>query len=282
MTMTTATPVFAQQGTAQKDNPHGLPTADAPALPTVVAVRDLDLHYGAFQALTKVSVDIPDRTITALIGPSGCGKSTLLRCINRLNDLVPGVRVQGQVRVAGQDVFGSQLSVQELRRLVGMVFQRPNPFPLSVAENLTYGPRLHGALSRSDATALVEEVLQAVGLWEALKDRLQTSALRLSPEQQQRLCIARALATRPAVLLMDEPCSALDPVATEHIEALMLRLASERAIIVVTHNMQQAQRVSTYSGFMLLGELVEFGLTPQLFGAARDTRTADYVAGRFG
>ncbi|AMW06875.1 phosphate ABC transporter ATP-binding protein [Gemmatimonas phototrophica] len=259
-----------------------MPAADVPAPPTVVAVRDLDLHYGAFQALTKVSVEIPDRTITALIGPSGCGKSTLLRCINRLNDLVPGVRVQGQVQVAGQDVLGAQLPVQELRRLVGMVFQRPNPFPLSVAENLTYGPRLHGTLSRSDATVLVEEVLQAVGLWEALKDRLHTSALRLSPEQQQRLCIARALATRPAVLLMDEPCSALDPVATEHIEALMLRLASERAIIVVTHNMQQAQRVSTYSGFMLMGELVEFGLTPQLFEAARDTRTADYVAGRFG
>ncbi|WP_425482934.1 phosphate ABC transporter ATP-binding protein [Gemmatimonas phototrophica] len=280
--MTTAMPVVAQQGSARRINRYVLPAADVPAPPTVVAVRDLDLHYGAFQALTKVSVEIPDRTITALIGPSGCGKSTLLRCINRLNDLVPGVRVQGQVQVAGQDVLGAQLPVQELRRLVGMVFQRPNPFPLSVAENLTYGPRLHGTLSRSDATVLVEEVLQAVGLWEALKDRLHTSALRLSPEQQQRLCIARALATRPAVLLMDEPCSALDPVATEHIEALMLRLASERAIIVVTHNMQQAQRVSTYSGFMLMGELVEFGLTPQLFEAARDTRTADYVAGRFG
>jgi phosphate transport system ATP-binding protein len=271
MMMTTAMPVFEQQGTARRINRYVLPAADVPAPPTVVAVRDLYLHYGAFQALTNVSVEIPDRTITALIGPSGCGKSTLLRCINRLNDLVPGVRV-----------FGAQLPVQELRRLVGMVFQRPNPFPLSVAENLTYGPRLHGALSRSEATALVEEVLQSVGLWEALKDRLHTSALRLSPEQQQRLCIARALATRPAVLLMDEPCSALDPVATEHIEALMLRLASERAIIVVTHNMQQAQRVSTYAGFMLMGELVEFGLTPQLFEAARDARSADYVAGRFG
>jgi phosphate transport system ATP-binding protein len=247
-----------------------------------VSVCGFDLHYGAFHALQQVSMEIPDRQVTALIGPSGCGKSTLLRSINRMNDLVPGVRVSGQITVKGVEAYGAGMSTDVLRRHVGMVFQRPNPFPLSVLDNLAYGPRLDGRLAGGKARELAESLLTEVGLWEALRDRLDRSALLLSPEQQQRLCIARALATRPAVLLMDEPCSALDPEATARVEELMLRLSAQHAVVVVTHNMQQAQRVASHCGFMLMGELVEFGATLQLFAAARDGRTADYVAGRFG
>ena len=256
--------------------------AAVPLPEPAVSVRGFDLHYGGFHALQQVSMDIPDRQVTALIGPSGCGKSTLLRSINRMNDLVPGVRVAGQITVKGVEAYGTGMSTDVLRRHVGMVFQRPNPFPLSVLDNLAYGPRLDGRLSGGKARDLAESLLTEVGLWEALRDGLDRSALRLSPEQQQRLCIARALATRPAVLLMDEPCSALDPEATARVEALMVRLATQHAVVVVTHNMQQAQRVASHCGFMLMGELVEFGATLQLFSAARDGRTADYVAGRFG
>jgi phosphate transport system ATP-binding protein len=243
--------------------------AAAPLPEPAVSIRGFDLHYGAFHALQQVSMEIPDRQVTALIGPSGCGKSTLLRSINRMNDLVPGVRVSGQITVKGVEAYGAGMSTDVLRRHVGMVFQRPNPFPLSVLDNLAYGPRLDGRLAGGKARELAESLLTEVGLWEALRDRLDRSALLLSPEQQQRLCIARALATRPAVLLMDEPCSALDPEATARVEELMLRLSAQHAVVVVTHNMQQAQRVASHCGFMLMGELVEFG-------------AADYVAGRFG
>ena len=250
--------------------------------PAKLRVVDLNLHYGDFHALKSVHVEIPEKRITALIGPSGCGKSTLLRSLNRMNDLVPGVRVTGRVTLDEQEVYGAQVDVEQLRRRIGMVFQRPNPFPLSVFENVAYGPRLHGTTSRTELAATVEDGLRGVGLWKSLEHRLDDHALALSPEQQQRLCIARALATQPEVLLMDEPCSALDPIATRHIEALMRELVDRFTIVIVTHNMQQAQRVSSHAGFMLLGELVEFGPTETLFEGARDQRTADYVAGRFG
>lgn len=249
--------------------------------PVKIRVVDFNLHYGDFHALKSVHVDIPDRQITALIGPSGCGKSTLLRSLNRMNDTIPGVRIAGRVSIDQDDVYGTSTSVEQLRRRVGMVFQRPNPFPLSVFDNLAYGPRLHGTKSRAALMATVEDGLRGVGLWESLKGRLDEHALALPAEQQQRLCIARAMATRPDVLLMDEPCSALDPVATRRIEALMRELADRYTIVIVTHNMQQAQRISSRAGFMLMGELVEFGATEQVFAASRDQRTADYVAGRF-
>jgi phosphate transport system ATP-binding protein len=254
----------------------------ATGLPAKLRVVDLNLHYGDFHALKSVHVEIPDRQITALIGPSGCGKSTLLRSLNRMNDLISGVRVTGRVTLDEQDVYGGGVDIERLRRRIGMVFQRPNPFPLSVFDNVAYGPRLHGTSARTELTQIVEEGLQRVGLWTSLRHRLDDHALALSPEQQQRLCIARALATQPEVLLMDEPCSALDPIATRHIEALMRELVDRFTIVIVTHNMQQAQRVSSHAGFMLLGELVEFGPTAPLFAASRDQRTADYVAGRFG
>ncbi len=247
-----------------------------------IRVVDFNLHYGDFHALKAVQVDIPDRQITALIGPSGCGKSTLLRSLNRMNDTIPGVRIAGRVSIDQDDVYGANTNVEQLRRRIGMVFQRPNPFPLSVFENVAYGPRLHGTRSRTALATTVEEGLRGVGLWDALKDRLDDHALTLPAEQQQRLCIARAMATRPDVLLMDEPCSALDPIATRRIESLMRELVDRYTIVIVTHNMQQAQRVSSHAGFMLMGELVEFGATGQLFAASRDQRTADYVAGRFG
>ena len=254
-----------------------------PAVPREkIRVDDFNLHYGDFHALKAVNVRIPERQITALIGPSGCGKSTLLRSINRMNDTIAGVRVAGRVIIDDDDVYGSRVDVERLRRRIGMVFQRPNLFPLTVYENVAYGPRLHGKPSRASLASTVEAGLRGVGLWEALKDRLDEHALALPAEQQQRLCIARALATRPQVLLMDEPCSALDPIATRHIEALMRELVDRYTIVIVTHNMQQAQRVSSHAGFMLMGELVEFGPTPQVFEVPSDRRTADYVAGRFG
>jgi phosphate transport system ATP-binding protein len=250
--------------------------------PVKIRVIDFNLHYGDFHALKSVHLDIPERQITALIGPSGCGKSTLLRSLNRMNDTIPGVRIAGRVSIGEDEVYGTRTSVEQLRRRVGMVFQRPNPFPLSVFDNLAYGPRLHGTTSRAALIATVEDGLRGVGLWDALKDRLDDHALSLPAEQQQRLCIARAMATRPDVLLMDEPCSALDPVATRRIEALMRELMDRYTIVIVTHNMQQAQRISSRAGFMLMGELVEFGATEQVFAESRDQRTADYVAGRFG
>jgi phosphate transport system ATP-binding protein len=242
----------------------------------------LDLHYGRFHALANVNLSIKPRMITAIIGPSGCGKSTLLRCFNRMNDLVKGVRVGGRVLLDDVDILGPATDLYVLRRRVGMVFQRPNPFPLSVAENVTYGLRIHGETRRSRLLPAVESGLRATGLWDELKDRLDASALALSPEQQQRLCISRVVAVEPEVLLMDEPCSTLDPISTERIEDLMRALADQYTIVIVTHNMQQAARVAAETAFMLLGELVEFGPTPRVFENPKDRRTEDYVSGRYG
>ncbi len=245
-----------------------------------ITCTDLNLFYGDFHALKSVSVSIAPKRITSIIGPSGCGKSTLLRVFNRMNDLIPGVRITGDVSVLGRPLLDED--ILKLRRTVGMVFQRPNPFPLNIFENIAYGMRIHGIGNRSQVEETVEKCLTGVGLWEDLKDKLKTGALSLSGEQQQRLCIARALATKPEILLMDEPCSALDPIATAHIEELMQDLRSEYTIVIVTHNMQQAARVSEDCGFMLLGELIEFGKTTQLFTAPRDERTEDYISGRYG
>jgi len=242
----------------------------------------LNLFYGAFHALKDVDIAIRPKSITAIIGPSGCGKSTLLRCFNRMNDLIPTVRTTGRVLLDGEDIYAPGLRLTELRKRVGMVFQRPNPFPLSVFDNIAYGPRAHGIRRRGDLHAIVERSLKGTQLWDVLKDRLHVSALDLSPEQQQRLCISRVIAVEPEVVLMDEPCSALDPVATEHIEELMRGLARDYTIVIVTHNMQQAARVSHETGFMLLGELVEFGLTDRIFTAPSDPRTEAYVTGRYG
>ena len=242
----------------------------------------LNLFYGTFHALKDVNIAIRPNSITAIIGPSGCGKSTLLRCFNRMNELIPTVRITGQVLLDGQDIHAPGTQLTELRKRVGMVFQRPNPFPLSVFNNVAYGPRVHGIRRKTDLTAIVERSLRGTALWDALKDRLHASALDLAPEQQQRLCISRVMAVEPEVVLMDEPCSALDPIATEHIEELMRELAKDYTIIIVTHNMQQAARVSHETGFMLLGELIEFGLTDRIFTAPADERTEAYVTGRYG
>jgi phosphate transport system ATP-binding protein len=242
----------------------------------------LDVHYGAFHAVKNVSVEIAARRLTSLIGPSGCGKSTLLRVFNRMNDLIPSCKTSGLVEVAGQPVYAPATDIHALRKRVGMVFQRPNPFPLSIFENVAYGPRIHDLARGEQLRQISERCLSAVGLWNDLKDQLDESALSLSPEQMQRLCIARALAVEPEVLLMDEPCSALDPVATMRIEALMRELADRYTILVVTHNMQQAARISDDTGFMLLGELIEMGPTKVVFTQPRDKRTEDYVTGRYG
>jgi phosphate transport system ATP-binding protein len=242
----------------------------------------LNLFYGALPALKEVTLSISARRITALIGPSGCGKSTLLRTFNRMNDVIPGCRVSGTVELEGQAIYAPGVDIDQLRKRVGMVFQRPNPFPLSVYENVAFGPKVHGLARGADLEGVVERSLSAVGLWNVLKDRLDDNALSLSGEQQQRLCIARVIAVEPEVLLMDEPCSALDPLATMHIEELMQELVGRYTIVIVTHNMQQAARVSQYTGFMLLGELVEVGPTEQVFTRPQDSRTEDYVSGRFG
>jgi phosphate transport system ATP-binding protein len=248
----------------------------------MVEIERLNLWYGTKPALKDVSMSVPKHRITAYIGPSGCGKSTLLRCLNRMNDLVDGVRIEGNVRIAGVDVYDPALDVTELRKRVGMVFQKSNPFPKSIYENVAYGPRILGVKNRGDLDGIVERSLRGAALWEEVHDRLGESALGLSGGQQQRLCIARAIAVEPDVLLMDEPCSALDPIATAKIEDLMLDLKNSYTIVIVTHNMQQAARVSDYTGFMLLGELVEFGVTRALFTSPRDKRTEDYITGRFG
>jgi len=244
--------------------------------------KDLNLWYGRFHALKDVNIAIRDRMITAIIGPSGCGKSTMLRCFNRMNDLTTTVNTSGGLFLDGKNYYGGHIPLTELRKRVGMVFQRPNPFPLSIFDNVAYGPRVHGITRKSDLYDIVEESLQATALWDVIKDRLHEPALELSAEQQQRLCISRLVAVEPEVLLMDEPCSALDPVATGHIEELMQSLAREYTIIIVTHNMQQAARISTETGFMLLGELIEFGQTEQIFTNPTDKRTEDYVTGRYG
>ena len=248
----------------------------------IITVEDLNLWYGSTQALHHVSMDIPEKSITALIGPSGCGKSTFLKTLDRMNDLVPGVRIEGTVRYDGKDIFAADVDVNELRRQVGMVFQKPNPFPMSIYDNVAYGPRTHGVRNRAKLDELVEQSLRSAAIWDEVKDRLKKNALGLSGGQQQRLCIARALAVEPEVLLMDESTSALDPISTSKIEDLAAELKNKYTVIMVTHNMQQAARISDNTAFFLLGELVEFGKTEQLFSAPTDKRTEDYITGRFG
>jgi len=248
----------------------------------IITLRRLNLYYGDFHALKEVNGAFQQQAITALIGPSGCGKSTLLRVLNRMNDLIEGVRITGEVIIDGKNIYGPETDLIQLRKKVGMVFQRPNPFPLSIYDNVVYGPRLHGRPPRRELENLMEHSLAAVQLWDEVKDRLQTSALALTEEQQQRLCIARLLAVEPEILLMDEPCSALDPLATLRLEELMRELRKLYTIIIVTHNMQQAARVSDDTGFMYLGELLEFGETGQIFTRPRHEKTEDYITGKYG
>ena len=249
---------------------------------TKICVRDLNLYYGSNHALKNINMDIPAGAVTAFIGPSGCGKSTFLKTLNRMNDLVEGVRISGEVLLDGEQIYGPNVDPTALRRRVGMVFQQPNPFPMSIYDNVAYGPRVHGIRTKSQLDEIVEESLRGAAIWEEVKDRLKKSALGLSGGQQQRLCIARALAVEPEVLLMDESTSALDPISTSKIEDLAVELKSKYTVIMVTHNMQQAARVSDNTAFFLLGELVEFGRTEQLFSTPEDKRTEDYITGRFG
>ncbi len=247
----------------------------------IIETQELSLYYGNFQALKDINLSIEPRRITSIIGPSGCGKSTLLRCFNRMNDTIEGVKISGEIKIEGKEINNSKIDLIELRKKVGMVFQRPNPFSISIFENIAFGPRIHH-MKEAKLEGIVSECLKAVLLWDEVKDRLKVSALRLSLEQQQRLCMARLLAVRPEILLMDEPCSALDPVATLKIEELLNLLKKDYTIVIVTHNMQQAARVSDDTGFMLLGELVEFDKTETIFTAPKDKRTEDYITGRFG
>ena len=248
----------------------------------IITVKDMSLWYAEHQALKRVSMDIPSKGLTAFIGPSGCGKSTFLKTLNRMNDLVPGVRITGQVKYQGKSIFAKEVDVNQLRRQVGMVFQKPNPFPMSIYDNVAYGPRTHGIKNKAQLDALVEQSLKDAAIWDEVKDRLKKSALGLSGGQQQRLCIARALAAQPEVILMDEPTSALDPISTSHIEELALTLKDQYTIIIVTHNMQQAARISDRTVFFLLGEVIESGETEQIFSSPADKRTEDYITGRFG
>ncbi|MHB1457036.1 MAG: phosphate ABC transporter ATP-binding protein PstB [Armatimonadota bacterium] len=250
--------------------------------PVIISIKDLDFYYEKSQALKKINVDIKEREITALIGPSGCGKSTFLRCINRMNDLIPGTRAEGQALIHGVNVLEPTVDVVELRKKIGMVFQRPNPFPMSIFDNVAYGPRIHGMKKKSDIEDIVEKSITSAALWDEVKDKLKQSAFALSGGQQQRLCIARVLAVEPEILLMDEPASALDPISTLKIEDLMRDLTSKYTILIVTHNMQQAARVSTSTGFFLMGELIEFDKSEKIFTLPSDKRTEDYVTGRFG
>ena len=245
------------------------------------SIHNLDLYYGDFKALKSVNLDIPANQVTAFIGPSGCGKSTLLKSLNRMNDLVEGCKITGDVRLDGQDIYKG-MDVNLLRKRVGMVFQKPNPFPMSIYDNIAYGPRTHGVHSKVKLDEIVEQSLRAAAIWDEVKDRLKKSALGISGGQQQRLCIARALAVQPEVLLMDEPTSALDPISTSKIEDLAVELKKDYTIIIVTHNMQQAARISDKTAFFLLGEMVEFGDTEQIFSIPKDKRTEDYITGRFG
>ena len=246
-----------------------------------MTIHDMNLFYGDFQALKNINLDIPENRITAFIGPSGCGKSTLLKSLNRMNDLVEGCRITGDIRLDGQDIYGD-IDINNLRKRVGMVFQKPNPFPMSIYDNIAYGPRTHGVRSKVRLDEIVENSLRGAAIWDEVKDRLKDSAMGLSGGQQQRLCIARALAVEPEVLLMDEPTSALDPISTSKIEDLAAELKNKYTVIMVTHNMQQAARISDNTAFFLLGELVEFGKTEQLFSNPTDKRTEDYITGRFG
>ena len=248
----------------------------------IMTVEGLNLWYGDHQALHDISMNIPEKSITALIGPSGCGKSTFLKTLNRMNDLIPGVKITGDVRYRDQDIFAPGTDVNELRREIGMVFQKPNPFPMSIYDNIAYGPRTHGVRNRAKLDEIVEKSLRGAAIWDEVKDRLKKNALGLSGGQQQRLCIARALAVEPEVLLMDEPTSALDPISTSKIEELAMQLKEQYTIVIVTHNMQQAVRISDRTAFFLLGELVECDDTQQLFSQPQDKRTEDYITGRFG
>ena len=246
----------------------------------IITVNDLNLWYGQTQALKNISLDIPEKSITALIGPSGCGKSTFLKTLNRMNDLIPGVRITGEVAYHGENIFETE--VNNLRKEIGMVFQKPNPFPMSIYDNIAYGPRTHGIRNKAQLDEIVEKALKGAAIWDEVKDRLKKNALGMSGGQQQRLCIARALAVEPEVLLMDEPTSALDPISTSRIEDLAMELKEKYTIVIVTHNMQQAVRISDQTAFFLLGDLVEYGSTEEMFSSPRDKRTEDYITGRFG
>ena len=248
----------------------------------ILEAKNLNLWYGEHHALHDVSLSVPERSITALIGPSGCGKSTFLKTLNRMNDLIPGVKITGEVNYKGQNILAPSVDVNALRREIGMVFQKPNPFPMSIYDNVAYGPRTHGVRARAKLDDIVERSLRGAAIWDEVKDRLKKNALGLSGGQQQRLCIARALAVEPEVLLMDEPTSALDPISTSRIEELALQLKERYTIVMVTHNMQQAVRISDNTAFFLLGELVEFGQTEKLFSQPKEKRTKDYITGRFG
>ena len=249
---------------------------------SIISVKDMCLWYGDHQALKNVNIEIPEKSITAFIGPSGCGKSTFLKTLNRMNDLIPGVKITGDIRYGGTDIFSKEVDVNNLRKEIGMVFQKPNPFPMSIYDNIAYGPRTHGITNKVELDEIVERALRDAAIWDEVKDRLKKNALGMSGGQQQRLCIARALAVQPKILLMDEPTSALDPISTSRIEELVLELKEKYTIVMVTHNMQQAVRVSDYTAFFLLGELVEFGKTDDIFSQPKDQRTEDYITGRFG
>ena len=248
----------------------------------IISVQDLNLWYGNHQALHYIDMEIPEKSITAFIGPSGCGKSTLLKTLNRMNDLVKGVRITGNVFYLGQDIHAPEVEVSELRRQIGMVFQQPNPFPMSIYDNVAYGPKTHGIRKKAELDDIVERSLRDAAIWDEVKDRLRKNALGLSGGQQQRLCIARALAVEPNVLLMDEPTSALDPISTSKIEELAMELKEKYTIVIVTHNMQQAVRISDQTAFFLLGDLIEYGNTEQLFSQPKEKKTEDYITGRFG
>ena len=249
---------------------------------SIISVKDMCLWYGDHQALKNVNIEIPEKSITAFIGPSGCGKSTFLKTLNRMNDLIPGVKIIGDIRYEGTDIFSKEVDVNNLRKEIGMVFQKPNPFPVSIYDNIAYGPRTHGITNKLELDEIVERALRDAAIWDEVKDRLKKNALGMSGGQQQRLCIARALAVQPKILLMDEPTSALDPISTSRIEELVMELKEKYTIVMVTHNMQQAVRVSDYTAFFLLGELVEFGKTDDIFSQPKDQRTEDYITGRFG
>ena len=248
----------------------------------IMTVHDLCLWYGSHQALTDINIEISEKSITALIGPSGCGKSTFLKTINRMNDLIPDVKITGEIKYKERNIFAPNVDVNDLRREVGMVFQKPNPFPMSIYDNIAYGPRTHGVKNKAKLDDIVERSLRGAAIWDEVKDRLKKNALGLSGGQQQRLCIARALAVEPEVLLMDEPTSALDPISTSKIEELCMELKAHYTIVIVTHNMQQAVRISDNTAFFLLGDLVEYGQTEKIFSQPRDKRTEDYITGRFG
>ena len=249
---------------------------------SIISVKDMCLWYGDHQALKNVNIEIHEKSITAFIGPSGCGKSTFLKTLNRMNDLIPGVKITGDIRYEGTDIFSKEVDVNQLRKEIGMVFQKPNPFPMSIYDNIAYGPRTHGITNKVELDEIVERALRDAAIWDEVKDRLKKNALGMSGGQQQRLCIARALAVQPKILLMDEPTSALDPISTSRIEELVMELKEKYTIVMVTHNMQQAVRVSDHTAFFLLGELVEFGKTDDIFSQPKDHRTEDYITGRFG